>query len=197
MQREHLIERLDTVPFESEFGKFTLIAYRSVVDALPHVALVCGEIDPIHAQGVPTEIADPVLVRMHSQNLLGDVFGDLAQPSGRILQSSMQMIQQTGTGAVVYLRHSAMGSGLLKRLQTMHWPHEVAGTAEENILSANDHEKTNTTTATPHKRDYGIGSQILRDLGIRKLKLLTNHPIHPTALDGFGLEITEFVPVKI
>jgi 3,4-dihydroxy 2-butanone 4-phosphate synthase/GTP cyclohydrolase II len=180
LQREKLIERMETAPFENELGKFTLIAYGSVVDPLPHVALVCGDLGRLDATGQPIEVNEPVLVRMHSQNLLGDVFGDVHDPSSRLLKASMRAIQQAGRGAVVYLRHEMMGTGLLRRLQTMRRPDD-------------------TRPAVPpahHGSDaYGIGSQILRDLGIRKLRLLTNHPFHPTALSGFGLEISEFVPV--
>jgi len=180
LQREKLIERIDEAPFESQWGRFNLIAYRSVVDALPHVALVCGDVGRLDATGQPVEIDEPVLVRMHSQNLLGDVLGDVGDPTGRVLHRAMQMIQERGRGAVVYLRHEGMGKGLLKRLQTLH--RQQRGDGAEEI-----------TRAMPG--DYGIGSQILRDLGIRKLQLLTNHPAHPTALSGFGLEISDFVPV--
>jgi len=201
--REHLVQRIDEAPFESELGRFQLIAYRSVVDALPHVALVCGDVGVADGSGVPIEITDPVLVRMHSQNLLGDVFRDTAQASGHMLHQSMAMIQRQGRGAVVYLRHEGMGSGLLKRLQTLHLPHEegqrdadrprVGEGASQNTQGEALAEEPDQPAP---KRDYGIGSQILRDLGIRKLRLLTNHPVRPTALEGFGLEITEFVPIE-
>lgn len=206
LEREHLVERIDTVPFDSEFGQFTLIAYRSAVDALPHVALVCGDLGRLDATGTPIEIQEPVLVRMHSQNLLGDVFSDAQQPSAKTLHAAMRKIQQEGSGAVVYLRHEGMGSGLLKRLQTLHLPHDEARASGDSPQI--NHEsidpaqaQTNPATGQPDpspapKRDYGIGSQILRDLGIRKLRLLTNHPIHPTGLEGFGLEISEFVSVE-
>ncbi len=184
LQREKLIERIDEATFESEFGTFHLIAYRSMVDSLPHVALVCGDIGKLDATGQPIEVNDPVLVRMHSQNLLGDVLGDLGDPTGRVLRRSMRMIQEEGRGAVVYLRHEGMGKGLLKRLQTLHAPEH---------LQRDEHAVRSGASGG----DYGIGSQILRDLGLRKLRLLTNHPVHPTALSGFGLEITEFVPVDV
>ncbi len=206
LQREHLVQRIDTVLFDSAFGRFTLIAYRSVVDPLPHVALVCGEVGQLDATGTPIEIPQPVLVRMHSQNLLGDVFSDTAEPSGQTLHAAMRMIQQQGQGAVVYLRHEGMGWGLLKRLQTLHLPHDqavnsadrprVVDSATGGMDNSTAEATPDATSAPPLKRDYGIGSQILRDLGIRKLRLITNHPVHPTGLDGFGLEITQFVPVE-
>ena len=183
LEREKLIERVDEASFESEWGRFHLIAYRSAVDSLLHVALVCGELGRRDATGQPVEISEPVLVRMHSQNLLGDVLGDVGDPTGRVLRRSMQMIQQHGRGAIVYLRHEGMGKGLLKRLQTLHDLAHHPPRDEHSLRSG--------------PGDYGIGSQILRDLGIRKLQLLTNHPVHPTALSGFGLEISEFVPVEV
>ena len=179
MQREKLIERIETVPFENEFGRFRLIAYRSQVDPMSHVALVCGAVGAIDSTGTPTEIDAPVLVRMHRQNLLGDVFGDCRQPSGKTLAQAMKAIQNAGQGAVVYLRHEGVGTGLVRRLQTLHVP-----------LHGGDQVEP-----VANHGDYGIGSQILRDLGIRRLRLLTRHPFQPAALEGFGLEITEFVPI--
>jgi len=178
LQREKLIERIETAPFENAFGKFTLIAYSSLVDPQPHVALVCGNVGKLDTTGQPIEIADPVLVRMHSQNLLGDVLGDITDPSGNTLAASMKAIQAEGQGAVVYLRHEMMGTGLLRKLQTLRLSDEARAISGHTSHQAKD--------------AYGIGSQILRDLGIRKMRLLTNHPHHPTALSGFGLEISEF-----
>lgn len=191
LEREKLVRRIDSVPFENEYGHFTLIPYQSQVDPLIHVAMVCGNIGRLDATGTPIEIAEPVLVRMHSQNLLGDIFGDLAQPTHRTLGSAMREIQKQGRGALVYLRHERMGSGLLRRLQTLHMPHQAHNEEPPHIGAI----QATPGTMPPVKGDYGIGSQILRDLGIRKLRLLTNHPFLPTALDGFGLSIVEFVPV--
>ena len=197
LQREQLVQRVDTVPLKTEFGEFTLIAYRSVVDLLPHVALVCGDVGQQDANGQTVIIDDPVLVRMHSQNLLGDVLGSVMEPSGKTLHASMRMIHDAGRGAIVYLRHEAMGSGLLKRLQTMHLPTDRFGSGADRPQVVEDADSVADSAATrpAGKRDYGIGSQILRDLGIRRIKLLTNHPIQPTALDGFGLVIDEFIAV--
>lgn len=192
---QKLVERADEAPFETPEGRFQLIAYRSLVDPLPHVALVCGDVGRRDASGEPIEIPNPVLVRMHSQNLLGDVFGDASQPSGGTLHRAMRMIQQRGQGAVVYLRHEGMGKGLLRRLQTLHETLEHPESNPERVSIGQGHE-TPGIQPPADKRDYGVGCQILRDLGIRKLSLITNHPFTPTALQGFGLEIAEFVPVK-
>jgi len=183
LAKQKLVERVDCVPFHSEFGEFNLIAYRSVVDPFPHVALTCGGVGTCDPDEQPKVIDEPVLVRMHSQNLLGDVFGDLDQPSGRTLRTAMQMIQNAGRGAIVYLRHEGMGKGVLQRLQTMHHPADARSAAPA------------TRPSNLVMGSYGIGSQILHDLGLRQLRLITNHPVQPTALSGFGLRITEFVPV--
>lgn len=192
LEREKQVQRLDTVPFETAEGTFSLIAYRSAVDPLPHVALVCGDAGRLDDNGAPIEIPRPVLVRMHSQNLLGDVFGDVGQPSGKTLHAAMRMIQREGHGAIVYLRHEGMGTGLLKRLQTLHDP----ANPDAEPPAVGQSQSAPGLAPPTDKRDYGIGSQILRDLGIRKLRLITNHPFTPTALDGFGLQIAEFVPVQ-
>ena len=172
IMREQLIQRVDEVPFQTPQGTFRLIAYRSMVDPLPHVALCAGRV------GRQT-IDEPVLVRMHSQNLLGDVFGDMDQPSGHTLHKAMRMITSAGEGAIVYMRQDGMGTGLLQRLQTLH-------------ADPTHHE----VKAAMNKFDFGVGSQILRDLGIRQMKLLTNHPRTLHGLEGFGLKITEHVAVQ-
>ncbi len=173
LRSEKLVERIGVAPFASEYGDFRLIAYRSRVDPLPHVALCLGRV------GVEP-VEEPVLVRVHAHNLLGDVFADRASPSGRILQQAMQQIQAAGEGAVLYLRQPGAGTGLLKELQTMHW----SGGPPRSDIAAD------ATT------NVGIGSQILLDLGVRRLRLLTNHPL-PYGLDGFGLSVDEFVPIEL
>ena len=194
MQREKLIERIETAPFETEHGPFTLIAFRSVMDRLPHVALVYGDIGRLDEFGQPIEIDEPILVRMHSQNLLGDVLGDLRQPTGRTLTVAMKAIQAEGRGALVYLRHEMSGRGLL---QTLHTLHETIGSGEapDERPNLGVDQPQPGIKPPPNKGAYGIGCQILRHLGIRRLRLLTDHPFQPTALSGFGLEIAEFVGV--
>ena len=192
LAREKLVERLDEMPFETEHGTFKLIAYRSVVDPLPHVALVCGDVGKLDASGQPLPISEPVLVRMHSQNLLGDVFGDLSQPTNQTLSAAMKKIQEHGSGALVYLRHERMGTGLLQRLHTSQ-----ATEAQDAKESPSIAQSQTTPGFKPpvNKGAYGIGCQILRDLGVSHLRLLTDHPFMPTALSGFGLEISDFVPL--
>jgi 3,4-dihydroxy 2-butanone 4-phosphate synthase / GTP cyclohydrolase II len=191
---EQIVERIDSVPFENDLGQFTLIAYRSLVDPFPHIALVCGQVGKLDSQGRPVPIAGPVLVRMHRQNLLGDVFNDIAQPSGKTLRGAMRMIHENGSGAVVYLRHEGMGAGLLKRLQTPASTLDAPPEEDDRPRIA-DSQTTPGIEPPANKGAYGIGCQILRDLGIQHLDLITNHPFTPTALSGFGLSINSFVPI--
>jgi len=193
LEREKLVRRVAESEVETEEGPFRLIAYESDVDMLPHVALVQGDVGQLDATGEPIEIAEPRLVRMHSQNLLGDVFGDRLQPTGQTLRQAMRLIREDGNGAIVYLRHERMGSGLLRRLQTLK---VAAGDDASDRPNIGQSQESPGMKPPADKRDYGIGSQILRDLGIRQLRLITNHPFTPTALDGFGLTIAGFEPLQ-
>lgn len=184
LQREKLVERIAEAPFENDVGRFTLIAYRSKVDPFPHVALVCGDVGR-------REITEPVLVRMHSQNLLGDVFEDVTQPTHRTLRTAMKRLQDEGTGAIVYLRHDRGGRGLLQQLHTA-----VLHEGDDERLMLGEQQPTPGSKPPPHAGAYGIGCQILRDLGLSRLRLLTDHPFTPTALSGFGLSIEAFEPVS-
>src|SRR5690606_21781237 len=155
LEREQLVERLDASGFENDIGRFTLIAYRSAVDPFPHIALTRGDLGRYDATGRPVDCDEPTLVRMHSQDLLGDVFGDAAQPSGATLRQAMRMIHDADRGALVYLRHERTGSGLLKRLQTASLP-------ADHALSSDDRPLLGEGQATPgimppvNKGAYGI-----------------------------------------
>ncbi len=185
LQREKLVDRSDEGTLDTPDGSFRLIAYRSRVDPFPHIALTLGDVGRLDAFGEPIDLAEPVLVRMHSQNLLGDVFGDTSHPSGDTLRASLRAIRDAARGALVYLRHDGMGTGLVQRLQTSQPGHPHPHAPLQPLPHA----------ATRDGGAYGIGAQILRDLGIRRLRLLTDHPFTPTALAGFGLEIEEFLPI--
>ncbi|MEM6749575.1 MAG: 3,4-dihydroxy-2-butanone-4-phosphate synthase [Planctomycetota bacterium] len=192
---DQLVERIGETEVRTPAGPFHLIAYRSRVDPMPHAALVCGGVGALDASGQPVESDEPVLVRMHSQNLLGDVFGDLDQSSGRgVLEASMQQIQQRGRGAIVYLRHDGMGRGLVQRLQTTARQAESLGAGEDPpSFGAGIDEHAASPSQRQGAMDYGIGSQILRDLGVRRLELLTKRGFSPGALAGFGLTIESYV----
>ena len=191
MQQDLLVERIEQSPLTNAFGAWTLTAYRSRVDPMPHVALTCGGLGVADRSGIVPECDEPTLVRMHRQNLLGDVFGDQDQDSRRTLDAAMRMIQDRGRGAVVYLRHEGMGRGLLGRLQTSTVP-VAPGTG--GVQLGGDDDAGSGAQRGRATLDYGIGSQILRDLGLRRLQLITDHPFVPQALSGFGLVIEQHVP---
>jgi 3,4-dihydroxy 2-butanone 4-phosphate synthase/GTP cyclohydrolase II len=195
LAREALVQRLeprDGVIVETACGPFNLFAFQSAIDPLPHLALTLGGIGGFDSLGRVRTTDDPVLVRVHRRDLLGDVFGEVTQPTGSQLHGALRMIQEAGRGALVYLQPEAWGSSLRERLMgSLVDPprREPAG------LSG-----FGGTVATPgprpaDARELGIGSQILRDLGIRRMKLLTNHPKSHPGLHGFGLEVVEQVPI--
>jgi len=195
LEQDTLVRRVERVPFENALGQWHLNVYESQVDPMPHVALTCGDVGEPDDLGGSVPSASPVLVRMHSQNLLGDVFGDTTQPSGRTLESAMRMIQKEGRGAVVYLRHEGMGTGVLKRLQTLALSPDEEAARIEAVRPGDAHENPGIEPRKD-KQGYGIGCQVLRDLGISDMRLISNHPFRPSALRGFGLSIDSFVPIE-
>ena len=143
-----------------------------------HLALVLGEIDP----------TSPVLLRAHSECLTGDIFGSLRCDCGAQLHAAMDMIGDEGVGVILYIRHQeGRGIGLLDKLHAYNLQDKGFDTVEANEALGHP----------PDKRDYGIGSQILYDLGVRKIRLLTNNPKKIYGLEGFGLEVVERVPIRI
>lgn len=195
LERDALVRRVERVPFENALGQWHLNVYESSVDPMPHVALTCGDVGEPDGDGGSVPSTSAVMVRMHSQNLLGDVFGDVTQPSGQTLAASMRMIQKEGRGAVVYLRHEGMGTGVLKRLQTLALSEDQEAARVEAIKPGESHENPGMEPRKD-KQGYGIGCQVLRDLGITDLRLISNHPFTPGALRGFGLSIDSFVPIE-
>ena len=155
-----------------------LFAYEDVLRHENHLALVLGEIDP----------ETPVLLRAHSECLTGDIFGSLRCDCGAQLQAAMEMIAAEGLGVILYIRHQeGRGIGLLDKLHAYNLQDRGLDTVEANEALGHPADK----------RDYGIGSQILYDLGVRKIRLLTNNPKKIYGLEGFGLEVTERVPIRI
>ncbi len=192
LARDSLIRRIPPTagtPIRTARGPFNLFAYESIVDPLPHIALTVGGIGELDPAGRAREHADPVLVRMHRRNLLGDIFGDLdSSPNGatsETLMAAMTAIQEEGVGAVIYLR-----------------PEEAPGQSEleqrlRQIRREPDQDRPDFKVSNPlMQRDFGIGCQILRDLGLRKLRLLTDSRKDLPGLDAFGLQIVEHVPIS-
>jgi 3,4-dihydroxy 2-butanone 4-phosphate synthase/GTP cyclohydrolase II len=186
-QREKLIRRELALKLPTCFGTFDLIAYTSVVDPEPHLALCLGGVGVEEGGCVPVQ-NDPVLVRIHSQCLTGDIFGSLLCDCGPQLHHAMQQVAEAGKGVVLYMRQEGRGIGLLSKLKAYKLQKEEG----LNTVEANHRLGFGTDL-----RHYGIGAQILLDLGVRDLRLLTNNPVKVVGVDGYGLRIVERVPIQI
>jgi 3,4-dihydroxy 2-butanone 4-phosphate synthase/GTP cyclohydrolase II len=196
--RERLVHRLAPargVPVDTDHGRFTVIAYRSVVDRLPHLAFCLGDVGRLDPAGRAVAVSEPTLVRMHRRDLLGDVFGQKGHPSNRLLAASLRRIQQEGHGVLVYLRPEGVGEGWPEAAQG--WAGaalpEPAGTSAPDLWGAGG---VGARALPLDRRDLGIGGQILQDLGLTRLRLLTNNPRRLHHLAAFGLETVEFVPIE-
>jgi 3,4-dihydroxy 2-butanone 4-phosphate synthase/GTP cyclohydrolase II len=196
LARETLIRRMDPVqgtPIDTPYGRFNLIAYQSRIDPLPHLALTVGGVGDLDSSSGPSQIEQPVLVRMHRRDLLGDIFDEASNPSGRQLRGSLRMLAEAGRGVLVYLRPEGAGDGLSARLQRINRPAET----DVNVPDLTRADGVAARAQPMDQRDFGIGVQILRDLGLRRLRVLTNHPKHLPGLQAFGLEIVEQVPIQL
>lgn len=198
LARESLVRRVEPVGgsvIETAEGRFTLYAFESVVDALPHVALTVGGVGELGPDGAAVRHEEPVLVRMHRRDLLGDIFGATeggVASSGEVLRSSMRAIQSAGKGALVYLRPEGRGEGLSQRLQAIRRPGVVRG-ADAPDLSRPD--SVGGMGMPMDHREFGIGGQILRQLGLQRLRLLSKQARTMPGLEAFGLEVVETVGV--
>jgi len=194
LAREGLISRMEPArgtPIDTPEGRFTLFAYQSEIDPLPHLVLTVGGVGSLDDNGVVRSLHEPILVRMHRRDLLGDIFEEATNPTGRQLRASMRMIQEAGRGALVYLRPEGVGDDLRGQLQRIRRP----ARDDVNAPDLTRPDGVGGKAQPIDHREVGIGSQILRDLGLSKLRLLTNHPKSLPALHGFGLEVVEQVPI--
>src|SRR5476651_836480 len=175
--REKLVEKIEVVKMPTDYGDFDLHLYRSKVDGQHHLALVRGEISG----------AKNVLVRVHSECLTGDVFGSRRCDCGWQLETAMERIEAEGKGVLLYLRQEGRGIGLANKLHAYALQEKGQDTVEANL----------SLGLPVDKRDYGIGSQILRDLGLRKIRIMTNNPRKIYGIEGYGLSIVEEVPLRV
>lgn len=176
-QSESLIERGEEVKLPTQYGDFNIIPFRQKSNGAEHVALIKGK----------WEANEPVLVRVHSSCMTGDVFGSMRCECGDQLHKSMKLIEKAGKGVIVYMMQEGRGIGLLNKIAAYKLQDQGLDTIEANLHLG----------FKADERDYGVGAQILRSLGITKMRLLTNNPVKRVGLEGFGLEVVEIIPIEI
>ncbi len=186
LQRESQIKRIECVNLPTDYGEFTLIAYESVTSAEPHLALCKGDIGRLDENGKPIEHNEPLLVRVHSECMTGDLFHSQRCECGYQMVTAMKMIEQAGKGALIYLRQEGRGIGLTNKLRAYKLQEQGLDTVDANLKLG----------FMADKRDYGIGAQICRDLGLREIKILTNNPKKISRLEVYGIKIIEQIPLK-
>jgi 3,4-dihydroxy 2-butanone 4-phosphate synthase / GTP cyclohydrolase II len=186
LQRESQVKRFVSVDLPTDYGEFKLIGYESHTSPEPHLALCKGGVGELDEKGQVIEHPEAILVRVHSECMTGDLFHSQRCECGYQLITAMQMIEKQGKGALVYLRQEGRGIGLSNKLRAYKLQEEGRDTVDANLELGFDADR----------RDYGIGAQICRDLGLRKVKILTNNPKKVSRLGVYGIEVTEQIPLQ-
>ena len=186
LQRERQIKRIESVRLPTDYGDFMLIGYQSISSSEPHLAICKGDIGKLDEAGEVIEHDEPVLVRVHSECMTGDLFHSQRCECGFQLITAMQMIEKEGKGALVYLRQEGRGIGLASKLRAYKLQEQGLDTVDANIKLG----------FRADRRDYGIGAQILRDLGLKNIRILTNNPKKISRLEVYGIKVVEQIPLK-
>jgi 3,4-dihydroxy 2-butanone 4-phosphate synthase/GTP cyclohydrolase II len=186
LQRESQIKRFESICLPTDYGEFKLIGYESITSPEPHLALCKGGIGDLDAHGQPIEHPEPVLVRVHSECMTGDLFHSQRCECGYQLITAMKMIEQQGAGALIYLRQEGRGIGLSNKLRAYKLQEQGLDTVDANLKLG----------LAADRRDYGIGAQICRDLGLRTIRILTNNPKKVSRLEVYGIKVVEQIPLR-
>ena len=177
LRSESIVERGEEVMMPTQWGQFRLIPFKQKSNGLEHIALFKGDISD----------GNPVLVRVHSSCATGDIFGSMRCECGEQLHRSMELIEQEGRGLIVYLNQEGRGIGLMEKIKAYKLQEEGLDTVEANLHLGH----------MADERDYGVGAQILQQLGIQQMRLMSNNPIKRVGLEGYGLEVVETIPLEI
>jgi 3,4-dihydroxy 2-butanone 4-phosphate synthase/GTP cyclohydrolase II len=176
LRSESLVERGVEVDMPTEWGHFRLIPFRQKSNGLEHIAVIKGDVD----------VDTPVLVRVHSSCATGDIFGSRRCDCGEQLHKALQMIEKEGQGAVIYLNQEGRGIGLMEKMKAYKLQEGGMDTVDANICLGHQADE----------RDYGVGAEILRAIGIKKMRLITNNPVKRVGLESYGLSVVENVPIE-
>lgn len=177
LRTESVVERGEEVAMPTQFGEFRLIPFRQKSNGLEHVALFKGDLTS----------GEDVMVRVHSSCMTGDIFGSQRCECGEQLHRAMEMINEAGRGVIVYLNQEGRGIGLMEKIKAYKLQENGYDTVDANLHLGHNADE----------RDYGVGAQILRELGVRRMRLMTNNPIKRVGLEAYGLEVSEIVPIEV